>query len=78
MTYIHAKYCGMQDSFKEGVPSFALWTILEPVGNHPVGSTLAIQTLRELDVEPVDSKSSGWRHKYRSGVANGSEGLPLY
>ena len=52
MTPLKATYNGMQDSLIPGRAPFALWTILEPIGAHPVHSTLSLNTLHALDCEP--------------------------
>lgn len=55
MRYIHARYDGVQESIAPGLKSFALWTIFEDLPNHPKGSTLSINTLQDLGLEPVET-----------------------
>lgn len=53
MTPILAHFIGMQYSKKFG--SFPLYNLLEPIGDeHPVGSTVSLNTIRLHGYEPVE------------------------
>ena len=49
-----ARYEGLQHF--PGLPSFALWTIWEPLPGHPVGSTVSDTTIRALGYEPINTE----------------------
>ena len=53
MIPLAARYEGVQTC--PGHPSFALWTILEALPNHPIGSTVSDSTIRALRYEPVNT-----------------------
>lgn len=54
MRPVPATYNGLQQT--PGRPSFALWTILEPLAHHPRGSTLSDSTLRALGYCPIHTE----------------------
>lgn len=49
-TPIPAIFCGLQ-RYKE--EAFELWTILEPLGEHPQYSTLSRRTIERAGYEPL-------------------------
>lgn len=53
MTPILARYEGFQEW--PGHSSFELWTILQEIPGHPIGSTLSLNTLREEWYQPFES-----------------------
>lgn len=56
MKPVRARYDGLQH-FK-GRPSFALWTLWEPLPGHPVGSTVSDTTIRALGYNPVHTEEA--------------------
>jgi hypothetical protein len=50
-----AVYVGMQPGFRR-LPAIELYTLIAPVGDHPVGSTVSRQTLEKHGINLVPSR----------------------
>ncbi len=53
MRPLPVRYCGIQHTCNPAMPSFELFTILEPLPNHPIYSTVSLKTIREAGYNPV-------------------------
>jgi len=65
MTPLRCTYAGYQEGCTvvdpvtwhvKTIAGFHLWTLLEPIPNHPFESTVAESTIREAGFEPVEQK----------------------
>ncbi len=57
-----AVYLGLQPGYGQ-MPSFELYTLVVPVGEHPVGSTVSRQTLEYHGVSPAPRSHQRKSHR---------------
>lgn len=55
MMHIAATYAGLQEW--PGRAAFELWTLIEPLSGHPVGSTVSLHTLTKAGYVPVQQEA---------------------
>ena len=56
MRYIKVKYIGLQHTPHRG--SFKLYNLLEPMNEHPVHSTVSLNTIHANGFEPIETQES--------------------
>ena len=54
MRYIKVKYIGLQHTPHRG--SFKLYNLLEPMNDHPVHSTVSLNTIHANGFEPIEQE----------------------
>lgn len=50
---VQVLFVGIQFSTNPRVPSFELYTLLEPIPGHPPHSTVSLRTIREAGYSPI-------------------------
>lgn len=51
-------FVGLQFSTNPRIPSFELYTLLEPIPGHPLHSTVSLRTIKEAGYTPVPRKEA--------------------
>ncbi len=50
---VQVLFAGIQFSTNPRVPSFELYTLLEPIPGHPLHSTVSLRTIKEAGYTPI-------------------------
>ena len=58
MKTVQVRFVGIQFSENPQVPSFELYTLLEPIPGHCLYSTVSVRTIREAGYTPVPRKEA--------------------
>ena len=53
MKTVTVLFCGIQFSTNPRIPSFELYTLLEPIPGHCLYSTVSLRTIREAGYTPI-------------------------
>ena len=55
MKTVTVLFCGIQFSTNPRIPSFELYTLLEPIPGHCLYSTVSLRTIREAGYTPIEA-----------------------
>ena len=55
---VQVLFVGIQFSTNPRIPSFELYTLLEPIPGHPLHSTVSLRTIKEAGYTPVLQKEA--------------------
>ncbi|MBA5872014.1 MAG: hypothetical protein GDA68_18755 [Nitrospira sp. CR2.1] len=58
MNTVQVRFVGIQFSENPRIPSFELYTLLEPIPGHCLYSTVSVRTIREAGYTPVPRKEA--------------------
>ena len=53
MNTVLVRFVGIQFSTNPRIPSFELYTLLEPIPGHSLYSTVSLRTIREAGYSPI-------------------------